>query len=182
MRERLAPAIEWIPNALSATRFALAAAWIVFAAAGVSIRIPYVSLVFAAWATDYFDGHLARRFDVASGFGRWLDSVADVTFVLAALLAEAALRTIPFYIPILIAVSFTQYAVDSTVIARIGGGPIRSRLGHLGGMINYALVIVLAFAKPHRAVGRFVRRLCPLIALVYVAAITERAWLLYRRQ
>jgi phosphatidylglycerophosphate synthase len=139
-----------------------------------------VALVFVAWATDYLDGKLARRFNVASGVGRWLDSVADVTFVLAALVSEAALGAIPFYIPILIAASFTQYALDSTVLAR-GGGPIRSRLGHLGGMINYALVIVLAFAKPHRAVGRIVRELCPLIALVYIAAISERAWLFYRR-
>jgi phosphatidylglycerophosphate synthase len=182
MRERLTASLAWIPNALSATRFALAAAWIALAAAGVSIRLPYVSLVFAAWATDYLDGNLARRFDVASGFGRWLDSVADVTFVLAALLSEAALRTIPFYIPILIAISFTQYAVDSALIARAGGGPIRSRLGHLGGMINYALVIVFAFSKPHRAAGRFVRKICPLIALFYIAAIAERAWLLYRRR
>lgn len=141
-----------------------------------------MALVFAAWATDYLDGNLARRFNVASGFGRWLDSLADVTFVLAALISEAALRAIPLYIPILISASFTQYALDSTLLARSGGGPIRSRLGHLGGMINYALVIALAFAKPHRAVGRFGRRLCPLIALFYVAAIGERAWLLYRRR
>ncbi len=180
--ERLVAAIGWIPNSLSATRFALAVAWVALAAAGVSIRIPYLSLVFAAWATDYLDGNLARRFNLASGFGRWLDSIADVTFVLGALLSEAALGALPFYIPILIAASFTQYALDSTLLARAGGGPIRSRLGHLGGMINYALVIVFAFSKPHRAAGRFVRKICPLIALVYVAAITERAWLLYRRR
>jgi phosphatidylglycerophosphate synthase len=179
--ERLVPALAWIPNALSAARFVLAAAWIALAAAGVSIRLPFVALVFGAWATDYLDGNLARRFNVASGVGRWLDSIADVTFVLAALLSEAALRAIPFYIPILIAVSFTQYALDSTLLAP-SGGPIRSRLGHLGGMINYALVIVLAFSKPHRAAGRFLRKICPLIALVYVAAIVQRAWLFYRRE
>jgi phosphatidylglycerophosphate synthase len=179
--EHLAAAVGWIPNALSAARFAFAAAWIVFAATGVRIRLPFVALVFGAWATDYLDGNLARRFNVASGFGRWLDSVADVTFVLAALISEAALGAIHFYIPILIAASFTQYALDSTLLAR-GSGPIRSRLGHLGGMINYALVIVLAFAKPHRAAGRFLSKLCPLIALIYIAAITERAWLFYRRR
>jgi phosphatidylglycerophosphate synthase len=180
-RLALADAAAWIPNTLSAARFVLAVVWIALAAAGVSIRLPFVALVFAAWATDYLDGYLARRFNVASGVGRWLDSLADVTFVLAALISEAALGSIPFYIPILIAASFSQYALDSTLLAP-AGGPIRSRLGHLGGMINYALVIVFAFSKPHRAAGRFVRKLCPLIALFYLAAIAERAWLFYRRR
>jgi phosphatidylglycerophosphate synthase len=172
--------IVYLPNALSASRFALAAAWITFAASGVAARVPYVVLVLAAWATDFLDGYLARRFEAASSVGRWLDAFADVAFVLAALGAEAALGAIPYYIPVLIGASFSQYAIDSLLITSVERGLIRSRLGHLGGMINYALVIALAVTPPPSAIGNFVRDLCPLIAVFYIAAIAERGWLLYR--
>jgi hypothetical protein len=103
-----------------------------------------------------------------------------VTFVLAALLCEAAAGAIPFYIPILVALSFSQYAIDSMLIAAPATGPIKSRLGHWGGIINYALVITLAIAPPPALPGAIVGPLAPLIALFYVAAISERAWLFYR--
>jgi len=70
--------------------------------------------------------------------------------------------------------------IDSVVLGQPAAGPIKSRLGHWGGIVNYALVIVLAFAPPPATVGTMVRNLAPLIALFYFAAISERAWLFYR--
>ena len=87
---------------------------------------------------------------------------------------------IPYYIPILIALSFSQYAIDSVLIGERAGGPRKSRLGHWGGIINYALVITLAIAPPPMFPGAIVRALAPLIALFYISAIAERAWLFYR--
>ena len=169
-----------IPNGLSALRFALAAIWIELAARGHQGRLAFAIVAIVAAGSDFVDGRIARRLEVASGSGRWLDGIADVTFVLAALFCEAAARAIPFYIPILIALSFSQYAIDSIVIGARASGPIRSRLGHWGGIINYAIVITLAIAPPPAIPGTIVRGLAPLIALFYVAAISERAWLYYR--
>ena len=70
--------------------------------------------------------------------------------------------------------------IDSVVLAGRAPGPVRSRLGHWGGIINYALVIELAILPPPALAGAIVRGLAPLIALFYVAAISERAWLFYR--
>jgi phosphatidylglycerophosphate synthase len=169
-----------IPNGLSATRFALAAIWIDLASRGHQGRLAFAIVALAAASSDFIDGRIARRLGVASGRGRWIDGIADVTFVLAALLCEAAAGAIPFYIPILIALSFSQYAIDSMLIAPPATGPIKSRLGHWGGIINYALVITLAIAPPPALPGAIVGPLAPLIALFYVAAISERAWLFYR--
>ena len=121
--------------------------------------------------SDFLDGRIARRMGIAGGVGRWLDAVADITFVLTALACEAVARAIPFYIPMLIALSFSQYAIDSMLLS---GAPIKSRLGHFGGIINFALVIVLALAPPPAMPGVIVRALCPLLAIFYIAAITER--------
>jgi phosphatidylglycerophosphate synthase len=169
-----------IPNALSALRFALAATWIGLAARGHAGRLAFAVVAIVAAGSDFIDGRIARRLGVASGSGRWLDGIADVTFVLAALFCEAAKGAIPFYIPLLIALSFSQYAIDSTLIAERASGPIKSRLGHWGGIVNYALVIALAIAPPPAIPGAIVGGFAPLIALFYVAAICERAWLLYR--
>ena len=169
-----------IPNGLSAIRFALAAVWIALAVQGHQGRLAFAIVAIAAAGSDFIDGRVARRLGVASGSGRWLDGIADVTFVLAALLCEAAAGAIAFYIPILIAASFSQYAIDSALIGPPATGPMKSRLGHWGGIINYAMVITLAVAPPPAFPGAIVRGLSPLIALFYVAAISERAWLYYR--
>ena len=168
-----------VPNGLSALRFALAAIWIDLASHGHEGRIAFALVALVAAGSDFIDGRIARRLGVASGSGRWLDGIADVTFVLAALLCEAAAGTIPFYIPIVIAVSFSQYAIDSVLIEQPATGPRKSRLGHWGGIINYALVITLAIAPPPALPGAIAHSLAPVIALFYIAAISERAWLFY---
>jgi phosphatidylglycerophosphate synthase len=169
-----------IPNALSSLRFALAAIWVELATRGYQGRAAFATIAILAAGSDFIDGRIARRLGTASGSGRWLDAIADVTFVLAAILCASWAGEIPFYIPILIATSFSQYMIDSVVLGEPAAGPIKSRLGHWGGIVNYALVIVLAFAPPPATIGAIVRDLAPLIAMFYVAAILERAWLFYR--
>jgi phosphatidylglycerophosphate synthase len=123
--------------------------------------------------SDFTDGRVARRMRSAGRFGQWLDSLADIVFVLTALACEAHAGAIPFYIPVLIAASFTQYAIDSLMICG-STAPVKSRLGHWGGVINFALVIMLAFAPPPRWPGMLIRSASPLIAIFYLAAISER--------
>jgi phosphatidylglycerophosphate synthase len=163
-----------LANLLSASRFALGAVRLVAFLYGC--RRPEIlgSIALSAAISDFIDGRVARQMRCADGFGRWIDSLADVVFVLPALTCEARVGAIPAYIPALIAVSFTQYVIDSIVISD-SSTPVRSRLGHWGGVINFALVLMLAFAPPPRWPGMLVREASPLIAIFYLAAIVERA-------
>jgi phosphatidylglycerophosphate synthase len=167
-------------NLLSASRFVLAALWL--AAFLLGKRSPEIlgTIAVAGAFSDLIDGPLARRMCAADAFGHWLDNLADVVLVLTALTCEAQAGAIPLYIPALIAASFTQYAMDSLLINR-SRTPIRSQLGHWSGVLNFALVIVLAFAPSPRLPGVVIRALSPLIAICYMAAIFERA-LQYRRR
>ncbi len=137
-------------------------------------------IAIVAALSDFFDGRLARRFGATGNAGRWLDGVADVAFVLAVLGCEASTGAIPVYVPALIAASFVQYVADSVIVGEVSSGPIRSRLGHLGGVINYALALALSFAPPPAPAGTLIKSCAPILALYYVAAMAERAALLYR--
>jgi len=158
-------------NLLSASRVVLAIGWLLAFEAGYTGAAMLGSIAIAGAISDLLDGRVARRMGIAGGVGRWLDSIADIIFVLTALCCEAWSGAIPFYIPALIAVSFSQYAIDSMVLS---GAPIKSRLGHFGGIINFALVIVLALAPAPARSGIMLRELSPLLAVFYLAAIGER--------
>jgi phosphatidylglycerophosphate synthase len=160
-------------NLLSASRFVLAAMWLAAFVHGYKGPEVLGPIALGAALSDFVDGRVARQTHSADQFGRWLDSVADIAFVLTALICEAQAGAIPAYIPVLIAVSFAQYAIDSIVISG-SSTPVKSRLGHLGGIVNFALVILLAFASSARWPGIVAREASPLLAIFYVVAIFER--------
>lgn len=152
--------------------------WLLAFEAGYTSAAVLGSIAIAGAISDLLDGRVARMMGIAGGLGRWLDSIADIIFVLTALMCEARVGAIPFYIPTLIAISFSQYAIDSMLLS---GGPIKSRLGHFGGIINFALVIVLGLAPPPALPGVMLRALSPLLAVFYIAAIGERIVGYFRR-
>lgn len=161
-------------NLISASRFVFAALWLTAFLFGEMRPVVTLPIALAAALSDFVDGRIARWSDSAGAFGQWLDSLADIAFVLTAITCEARAGAVPAYIPALIAVSFTQYAVDSVAL-RGSQVPVKSRLGHWGGVVNYALVIALAFAPPPRRLGTLVAKAFPLVAIFYAAAIIERA-------
>ena len=152
----------------------LAAIWLVAFVSGNRGPVILGSIALAAAVSDFADGRIARRMGHANGFGRWLDGLADIAFILTALSSEALVGAIPIYVPVLIACSFAQYAIDSVAISR-SSTPVKSRLGHWGGVINFALVLVLAWTPPPLLPARLVRLISPLLASFYIAAIFERA-------
>src|SRR5262249_27800944 len=71
------------------------------------------AIALSAAASDFLDGRIARWTDSAGRFGRWLDSMADIVFILTVLSCETYAAIIPAYLPVLVAASFTQYVADS---------------------------------------------------------------------
>ena len=161
-------------NLLSASRFVLAGIWaLVFFGEHPQPQILGAIAITAA-ASDIIDGRIARWTQSTGQFGRWLDNVADIAFVLTALSCAAYAGAIPVYVPALVAASFVQYVADSVLI-RGSSVPVKSRLGHWGGILNYLIVVALAMVPPPWP-GMLARQLPRLIALFYLAAMCERAW------
>jgi len=93
-------------------------------------------------ASDMLDGWIARRRHQASAFGRMLDHLCDVGFILAALGMFAWQGWVPWWLPAAITWAFGLYALRSWWLTANTIGPtlIGSRLGHLGGVLNYGAV------------------------------------------
>ena len=97
-------------------------------------------------ASDRLDGWVARRRGQTSAVGRVLDHLSDVGFILVSLSAFAGEGWVWWWLPAAIAWAFGLYALRSWWFTAGTTGPtlIGSRLGHLGGILNYGAVGLVA--------------------------------------
>lgn len=87
--------LRLLPNVISFSRFLLAAG---FVSADTSVR---VGLVSAAAVTDFLDGWIARRANVATRWGALIDPISDRVFMVVAtatMLASGALTPLGFVV------------------------------------------------------------------------------------
>jgi phosphatidylglycerophosphate synthase len=99
---------------------------------------PALVLYGLAIATDLIDGPLARHRGEASAFGALLDHGSDAVFVSLGLAALALRDLVPAPLPILVALAFTQYTLDSKALA---GRPLRaSALGRYNGIAYFVML------------------------------------------
>ena len=123
-------------NALTGLR--LAAAPALAAAIGADARVPAALLFALAVATDFADGAVARRSGGASRLGGLFDHATDALFVTLGLSALALRGELTPLLPLLVALAFAQYAVDSRVTE---GRALRgSPLGRWNGIAYYVLL------------------------------------------
>ena len=90
--------LRGLPNLISVSRLALAAAFVL-----VDRSEARIILVMAALATDYLDGWIARQFGPMTKLGALLDPFADRVFVLVGVsvfLFEGTISTPEFYVMI----------------------------------------------------------------------------------
>ena len=108
----------------------------------------WAAILFAvAAATDWFDGRLARRWDVATRLGSFLDTTADKLLVTTALVGLVAVhRASPWIALIIIAREFTILGLRAAVAA--GGAQFStSMLGKWKTTVQF-VAIILAMLRP----------------------------------
>ena len=130
-------------------------------------------LLFAvAAATDFFDGIVARRGRGATRHGAVLDNLADVVFVLAGTIAAARAGLVTPAAPLAIGGAVAAYAVASLR----GGAMARSAVGHAAGVLNYALVglVAGAVALPARGWAIVLAAGGWIVVAVNLTAVLER--------
>jgi CDP-diacylglycerol--glycerol-3-phosphate 3-phosphatidyltransferase len=114
--------MKYVPNTLSISRLIIAV--ILLFGATVSgfifarpllpaLGLPFMLLYIFGGITDLFDGPIARRYNVASEWGSNLDGIADITFIVVALITIIPAMNFqrPFLILWLIAGFVTLYII-----------------------------------------------------------------------
>ena len=103
-------------------------------------------LLAVAIASDYFDGVVARRWGTASAGGQLFDHGTDCLFVTAGLTGAALAARVPLVLPVLVAVAFSQYVVDSYWLHR--RKQLRmSAIGRWNGIGYFVPLVLLAAAR-----------------------------------
>jgi phosphatidylglycerophosphate synthase len=135
-------------DALGAVRLVAAAMlpWALLDAPG-RWWLPVVLFAVGA-ASDFLDGIVARRGRGPTAHGAALDNIADIAFVLAGTGTGVALGLVPLAVPGTIGVAFAAYALATVGLSAHDGRwrLARSTLGHVGGVLNYALTGLIAGA------------------------------------
>lgn len=93
------------PNKLTVARMILVPFLVVFLLTGwggEANRWICLAIFVAASVTDWFDGHLARKYNLITNFGKFMDPLADKLLVCSALICLIALDRIPAWIVIVI--------------------------------------------------------------------------------
>ncbi|CAM3627951.1 CDP-diacylglycerol--glycerol-3-phosphate 3-phosphatidyltransferase [Smaragdicoccus niigatensis] len=95
-------------------------------------RLIAAGVFFAAIITDAFDGHLARRYDLVTDFGKLADPIADKALIGAALIGLSFLGELAWWITIVILVrelgiTAMRFAVKKYGVMPAGrGGKIKT--------------------------------------------------------
>ena len=123
-------------NALTLARLASAP---VLAWAIVDERVFLALFLYvAACVSDFADGGLARRLGQSSSLGGLLDHATDATLMVVGLAALSVRGLVPPLLPLLVAVAFLQYVIDSRAAA---GRPLRPNpIGRWNGIAYYVLL------------------------------------------
>ena len=96
-------------------------------------------LFVAICASDYYDGPIARALGLSSDWGKILDNLADITFLLVSLTYLAYSGIVPWWIPCAVGCAFGQYTLDSWWLSRRATAIalVSNPIGHWAGVLNY---------------------------------------------
>ena len=158
-----------LPNKLTVLRLLLVPVILVVMLLPSSIVNNIIALIVFAGAsiTDYFDGKIARRHNLITDFGKFLDPLADKFMVIAAVFGlvcrafvEADERMFWIFMTMLIVTIFRELAVASIRLIASTKANVVVAANMLGKIktVSQIVCIILALVEPiaHTVIGKFV--------------------------
>lgn len=136
-----------IANKLTISRIAVIPVFVLFLLVEISkyhFIIATVLFIIAS-VTDFFDGKLARKYNMVSDFGKFADPLADKLLVLSAMICFVKLDLMPAWICIIIMAR--EIAISGFRLVCAGNGVViaASKLGKFKTVTQMAFVILTTF-------------------------------------
>jgi cardiolipin synthase (CMP-forming) len=167
--------LKHVPNLLTGMRLACAPALAMLLASGDD-RAALGIFAFAG-LSDAADGFLAKRFNLATSFGRFLDPAADKLLMLASFLALAALDKTPIWLAVLV-IARDVAIVAGILLARFLELPVKIEPLAIGKISTAVQIGYIAFVLVVLSFG-FDWPLSMKFAVYLTAAATLASWLGY---
>jgi CDP-diacylglycerol---glycerol-3-phosphate 3-phosphatidyltransferase len=179
-----------LPNALTVIRIFLVPlllvvlltthldSWRLF---GISKEVMGASIFSIASLTDWLDGYLARRRKQVTGFGQWMDPLADKLLITAALIALVQMGLAPAWmVAVILGREFYVTVLRSIVHGR-GQSLPASMVGKVKLVAQVIAVLLLMLSRPRPeffVLGRLALWIATIAALVSAIDYSRRLNLL----
>lgn len=146
------------PNKLTVLRFILVPFFLIAAYYEKNQTMMLISTIIFAVAsfTDFLDGHLARKYNLVTDFGKFMDPLADKVLVAAALLFLVQVQRVDAWLVVIIitreyAISIIRAiaATNGKVIAASGGGKAKT-------VTQMAAIIMLLLNLPFAIIVMYI--------------------------
>ena len=150
-----------LPNKLTVLRVILVPFFVFFLLESYILHHNLIALKIFAIAsyTDQLDGKIARRDNLITNFGKFMDPLADKILVISALICFVASGTVsPWF---LILITFREFAVTSIRLVAAGGkgkviaANIWGKAKTVSQIVAIIIIILSAYIKELSAMGLF---------------------------
>ena len=161
--------MNW-PNRITITRVALIPVIVVLLQFDAPVcRALALAAFLVASLTDWLDGYIARRFQIVTNFGKFLDPVADKLLVLCTMIALCGMGRFPAWVCIV--VLFRELAVDGLRMVAVEQGRViaAGKLGKIKTALQMVTLILVLLDTA--AFGDF-----PIVELFTYAAVFMTLW------
>lgn len=160
-----------IPNYITILRLLLVP-FVIWSMATGQMMFALVGFIVAG-VSDGVDGYIARRFDMRSELGTYLDPIADKLLLVSVFLALVYLGAIPVWLVVLV-VSRDVMIISGVMLSTVMGNPVEVRPLFVSKANTAAQIILVAVILGHLAFNSewdFVSQ--PLIIIVAVLTVAS---------
>ncbi len=164
-----------LPNILTMVRILLIPVFLIVFFSNFTYADQFSCFIFiAASVTDFFDGHLARKHNLVTNFGKIMDPLADKLLVLSALIALTVEARLPIWIVIIILAR--ELGITSLRAISAGEGIIVAAgpWGKLKTVVQMIGIIMLLLSIPFALPVMYVAVLLTIISAVdYIIKLSK---------
>ena len=146
-----------LPNKLTVLRVVLIPVFLaaLFFAPEPMNRYGAVLIVVIASLTDLLDGKIARKYNMVTNFGKFMDPLADKLLVMSALVSMVALEDLPAWVVIVILAREFAITGFRTLAVEAGIVLAASWWGKVKTTVQMIMIIVVLLDLPFEFMGLF---------------------------
>lgn len=135
-----------LPNKLTVFRMCMVPLFVIFMYLPIPGKFLISLIIFAVAAiTDALDGNIARKYNLVTDFGKFMDPLADKLLVIAALICLIEVRLVPGWIVLIIVARELAVSIMRAIAAADGNVIAAGNSGKIKTVVQMVAIVLLLF-------------------------------------